>query len=337
METITEKKTKITKIGFIGTGWIGRNRMNALVNDPVVQPIAIVDKDDCQAAEALKLFPNSNRYLSLQEMLDIQPDAVVIATPSALHAEQSILALKNGCSVFCQKPLARNALECASVIESARYYNLLLSVDMSYRFLDGVRIAREIIRNNGIGEIFSIDCCFHNAYGPDKEWFYDFKYSGGGCMIDLGIHLIDLSLWVLNFPNFQNVSSARYSKGKRINSKKQLEVEDFAEARIELDTGTAIRLACSWKISAGCDAVISWTFYGSKGTICIKNVNGSFYDFITEQYNGTTRVVIHNQKQNWGELAIKEWAKRLRDNNCFDKSIEEHLVISSIIDSIYMS
>jgi predicted dehydrogenase len=270
-------------------------------------------------------------------MLDTQPDAVVIATPSALHAEQSILALKNGCAVFCQKPLARNALECGSVIEAAIYHDLLLGVDMSYRFLDGVRIARELIQNNIIGEIFSVDCCFHNSYGPDKEWFYDSKYSGGGCLIDLGIHLIDLSLWVLNFPDVQNISSAKYSKGRRIKNIKQSEVEDFAEARIELNTGTSIRLACSWKISAGCDAVIYWMFYGSKGTICIKNVNGSFYDFITEQYNGTSKLVIHNKKQNWGDVAIKEWATKLNDCNHFDESIKEHQVISSIIDSIYLS
>jgi predicted dehydrogenase len=337
MKTLLENNTntKTIKIGFVGTGWIGRNRMTGVLNEPFLQPVAIVDTDDNQALAAKSVSKECKRFNSLWEMLNAGTDAVVIATPSAMHAEQAMQALNSGCAVFCQKPLGRDAKECTLVINTAKEKNLLLGVDMSYRFLDGVQIAKKVIQNHEIGNIFAVDCCFHNAYGPDKAWFYDPESSGGGCLIDLGIHLIDLSMWIMGFPKVNDVSGALYSKGTRIKRSLKSNVEDFADVRIELETGTVIKTACSWKISAGCNAIINWTFYGSNGTICVKNVNGSFYDFITEKYSGTSRSVLHNSPQNWGEVAIREWAKKLFVCNKFDESVEKLIAISSVIDQVY--
>src|SRR5690606_2112222 len=123
-------------------------------------------------------------------------DGVVIATPSALHAEQSIAALNMGKAVFCQKPLGRNAAETRAVVEAARKNNLLLGVDLCYRHTCFRRI-HDIIQSGELGHIYATELTFHNAWGPGKEWFYDPKRSGGGCVVDLGIHLIDLALWTL--------------------------------------------------------------------------------------------------------------------------------------------
>lgn len=337
METQIEKDKKNIKIGFVGTGWIGRSRMAGVLNEPFLQPVAIVDPDDAQALEAQSISSDSIRFDTLHDLLQRRPDAVVIATPSAMHAEQSVQALESGCAVFCQKPLGRNANECRRVIETAKRNDLSLGVDLSYRWIEGVRIARSIIKNNEIGTVFSVDCSFHNAYGPDKAWFYNREFSGGGCLIDLGTHLIDLSMWMLEFPIVKNITGALYWKGCRTNETSKSTVEDFAEARIELETGTIIKIASSWKISAGCNAVINWTFYGTNGTICIKNVNGSFYDFITEKYNGTSRIVLNRSPQDWGGVAIREWAKNLYKKNYFDREIEHVYEVASIIDSIYSS
>jgi predicted dehydrogenase len=142
-------------------------------------------------------------------------------------------------------------------------------------------------------------------------------------------------MWMLEYPKVKNVTGAIYWKGSRKKETLKSTVEDFAEAGIELESGTMIKMASSWKISAGCNAVINWTFYGTNGTICIRNVNGSFYDFITEKYNGTSRIVLNKSPQNWGDMAIREWAKKVSRKNNFDSDIENVYQVASIIDTVY--
>jgi predicted dehydrogenase len=99
------------KVGFLGTGWIGRYRMEAALATGAIEAAAICDPSPECAAEAAKLAPDAKVVSSFEALLDEPLDALVIATPSALHAEQSIAALERGMAVFCQKPLGRNAVE----------------------------------------------------------------------------------------------------------------------------------------------------------------------------------------------------------------------------------
>ncbi|HLL45827.1 MAG TPA: Gfo/Idh/MocA family oxidoreductase, partial [Longimicrobiaceae bacterium] len=187
------------RLGFLGVGWIGRHRMEAIVNTGAAGVAAIADPSPEMAAEAGKLAPGAEVVGSLDELLDAGVDGVVIATPSALHAEQSIRALRRGAAVFCQKPLGRTAAEARGVVDAARAADRLLEVDLSYRFTEGMRRIRDAVRSGALGRVFAADLVFHNAYGPDKPWFYDRSLSGGGCVMDLGVHLVDLALWVLDF------------------------------------------------------------------------------------------------------------------------------------------
>ncbi|MFN7138642.1 MAG: Gfo/Idh/MocA family protein, partial [Limisphaerales bacterium] len=204
------------KLGFLGVGWIGLNRMEAIAKAGCAEVSVIADPSREMQTKALGIAPNAVTVTSVEELLDQDLDGIVIATPSALHAEQSIAALEKGIAVFCQKPLARTAAETRQVIESARYANKLLGVDLSYRFVKGVPELRRIIQSGELGQIFSVDMVFHNAYGPDKAWFYNAELSGGGCVIDLGIHLVDLALWSMNFPKVSSVTSRLYSQGEQI-------------------------------------------------------------------------------------------------------------------------
>lgn len=185
------------KVGFVGVGWIGRNRMEAVIQSGLVEASAIADPEMGLAKKAAELIENAEVFDNIDNLLESDPDAVVIATPSALHADHTIKALNRGISVFCQKPLGRNSDEVVSVISAAKKQNKLLGVDFSYRFVQGVQKMKRMIKDDYIGKVYAVNLIFHNAYGPDKEWFYNPKLSGGGCIIDLGIHLIDLALWIL--------------------------------------------------------------------------------------------------------------------------------------------
>src|SRR5829696_1224962 len=108
------------RLGFVGLGWIGRNRLESVVHAEIAEIAAIHDVQADAAAEAQKLSPDAVFFSSFEELLRQDLDGVVIATPNRFHAEQAIAALEHGVAVFCQKPLGRNAFETRRIVEAAR-------------------------------------------------------------------------------------------------------------------------------------------------------------------------------------------------------------------------
>ena len=320
------------RIGFLGTGWIGRHRMAAMLADGRVEAVAIADPSPDMAAEAQELAPAAALVSTLDEMLALAPDGVVIATPSALHAAQSIQALRAGAAVFCQKPLGRSGDEAAAVVAAARSADRLLTVDLSYRFTTGMERIAALVRTGELGQVHTVDLIFHNAYGPDKPWFYDRAQSGGGCIMDLGVHLVDLALWTLDFPDVREVRSHLTAEGQPLTPDG---IEDFAVASIILASGTVVRLACSWRAHAGRDADIAATFYGTGGGAALRNVDGSFYDFTAERYRGTATEQLSAPPEEWGGRAAIDWARRLAHGERFDHAAENLVAVSRVLDRIY--
>jgi predicted dehydrogenase len=286
------------------------------------------------AAEAGRLAPNARLVATLDDLLDAAVDGVVIATPSALHAEQSIAALERGAAVFCQKPLGRTAAEARAVVDAARAADRLLGVDFSYRFTAGMRSIRELVRAGELGRVHAADLVFHNAYGPDKPWFYDPALAGGGCVMDLGVHLVDLALWTLDHPAVSRVSGRLFAGGEPLGGRSD-RVEDFALATLELETGAAVRLACSWRLHAGRDAVISAAFYGTQGGAALRNVKGSFHDFVAERYRATARETLAAPPDDWGGRAAADWATRLATGERFAFDAERLVDVAQVLDRIY--
>ena len=322
------------RVGFLGVGWIGRHRMQAMLETGAVEAAGIAEPFPEAAAEAQRLAPQAALVASLDALLDLGLDGVAIATPSALHAEQSIRALEKGAAVFCQKPLGRTAAEARAVVEAARAADRLLAVDLSYRFTEGMRRIREIVRGGGLGRVFAADLTFHNAYGPDKPWFYDPALSGGGCVMDLGVHLVDLALWVLDFPEVAEVEAKLFAGGAPLGLYPD-RVEDYAVATLGLAGGAAVRIACSWRLQAGRDAIIEAAFYGTDGGAALRNVDGSFYDFAAERYRGTARETLAAPPDAWGGRAAADWAMRLFAGERFDPDAERLVEVAQVLDRIY--
>ncbi len=322
------------RIGFLGVGWIGRHRMQAMIATGAIEVAAIADPSPDMAEQALKLAPLARQVGGLPELLQQDLDGVVIATPSAMHAEQSIAALQSGAAVFCQKPLGRTAAEVREVVQAARASNRLLAVDLSYRFTQGMRRIRDLIGAGALGRIFAVDLIFHNAYGPDKAWFYDPTLSGGGCVMDLGVHLVDLALWALDFPQVESVTGKLLAGGSPL-SEQPGKVEDYAVATLGLEGGAAVQLACSWRLQAGVDAIISAAFYGTEGGAALRNVAGSFYDFTAERYRGTTSELLASPGDEWGGRAAADWATRLAAGERFDAQADRLVDVAEALDRIY--
>ncbi|HYC31836.1 MAG TPA: Gfo/Idh/MocA family oxidoreductase [Gemmatimonadales bacterium] len=321
------------RLGFLGTGWIGRHRLEAIRRSGVAEIAAVADVAPGCVESARAVAPEAVAVDGLEPLLGLDLDGIVIATPSALHAEQAIRALRRGLPVFCQKPLGRNAEETREVVEAARRAGCLLGADFSYRYLTGFRRIQELADRGGLGRLYAADLVFHNAYGPDKRWFYDPALSGGGCVMDLGIHLVDLALVLFGWAPVTVVASHLFARGAPLESRHA--VEDYAAATLAVGDGAVVRIACSWNLPAGRDAVIGLELIGTEGSAALTNVDGSFYDFAAEHRRGTAREPLAAPPDDWGGRAAVDWARRVARGERFDPAAERFVTVAAVLDAIY--
>jgi predicted dehydrogenase len=319
-------------LGFLGTGWIGRNRMEAMVATGEAKAVAICDPNPENASAAQKLAPDAEIVAAFDQLLACDPDGVVIATPSALHAEQCIRAFQAGAAVFCQKPLGRTAAEVEAVLGAARNADRLLGVDLSYRHTAAMQAIRDRTRSGELGKVFAADLTFHNAYGPQSGWFWDPQLAGGGCLIDLGVHLVDLVLWLFDFPEVLDARGTLLRGGCTPGTD---QVEDYATGEIVLANGVTARIACSWNLNAGRDAVIEASFYGTDAGAALRNENGSFFDFSAELFRGQSREPLTSPPDDWGGRAAAEWVRKLSARGGFAQTTTGLLDTARVLDRLY--
>jgi len=319
-------------LAFLGLGWIGRNRMEAMLATGQAKTVALCDPNPEMAASAQEIAPDSEVVDSFDELLAREPDGVVIATPSALHADQCIAAFEAGAAVFCQKPLGRNADEVQAVLDAAGRADRLLGVDLSYRYTAAMQEIGQQLRAGELGKVFAADLTFHNAYGPQSAWFWDPKLSGGGCLIDLGVHLVDLALWLLDFPEVLEARGTLLRDGHPVEAH---EVENYATGELRLANGTSVRIACSWNLDAGQDAVIEATFYGTEAGARMSNVNGSFFDFAANLMRGRDCETLVSPPDDWGGRAAAEWVRKLSAGEGFGGGTYGLLETARVLDRLY--
>ena len=331
----SRRHERAPRLGFLGLGWIGCQRMQVLADSGIATVAAIADPHSEARARAAAHAPDARCCEDIDGLLDSDDlDGIVIATPSGAHARQALAALERGVAVFCQKPLARTAAEVAQVLDAARRTDRLLGVDFSYRAMAGVAALRDCIRAGTLGDVYAVDLVFHNAYGPDKPWFYDIAQSGGGCVMDLGTHLVDMAQWVCGSAGHAALVADLYAQGERLQPPIG-RVEDYATAQWRMDNGASVRMACSWRLSAGCDAVIEMAFHGTRGGAAIRNVAGSFYDFAVERFDGTTPTTLASPPDPWGGRMLVAWAEQLCGGARFDPAAMQWLQVARTVDAIY--
>ncbi len=322
------------RLGFLGLGWIGRHRMQAVQRAGAAHIAAIADIDPEVAHAAASTVGCADVCSDLEELLSRDLDGVVIATPTALHAGQVSAVLGHAIPAFCQKPLGRTASECRELVELARSVDVRLGVDMSYRHLAAVRAALTALRAGSIGEPHAAELVFHNAYGPDREWARDAELAGGGALVDLGCHLVDLARLFLGTVAADRVHADLFASGARLGPDPS-QVEDLALAQVTLTDGRVLRIACSWWLPAGTDALIEASFIGHGRALTIRNVGGSFYDFEALLVEGRRYRRICEPPDEWGGRALIEWASWLSYDRSFDAEVEQQVDVARVIDQIY--
>jgi len=323
----------LPRLGFIGAGWIGLSRLKSVLASGTAEISAIYDAEPAARQRVLAESPTTQECASLEQLLASPLDGVVIATPSALHAEQCRAALDRGLAVFCQKPLARSLAETEAVVSAAERADRLLRVDLCYRQTRALGRVRELARSGEIGDIYAAELVFHNAYGPDKSWARDLSLAGGGCLIDLGTHLLDAAFWITGDAKIERCAANLYS-GTRLLELGESTVEDFAQCQLRTTRGMSLSLTCSWGSSFGRDAQIRLSLFGSKGGASFENVDGSFYEFRALRFHSTSRSSLQEPPDDWGGRAILQWVAELGESPRY-RPDNDLIDLARALDSLY--
>ncbi len=324
------------RLGFIGLGWIGRKRLEAVAADPALEVAVLSDAIEERARAAAEQFPRARVEPDITKLLHHELDGVVIATPNACHAAQAIACLERGVPVFCQKPLAIDATETARVVAAAEAADRLLGVDFCYRHVQGMHSLRDRIAAGELGSIVSVDLEFHNAYSPDKAWSRDRSLAGGGCLLDLGVHLLDLALWLQGAPPMQLTRAHLFRDGRRVRGRDGV-VEDLALAEFHQAGGAITRLACSWNSHIGRGAAIGMRLLGTAGGALWRNIDGSFYDFQLEVTRADSCERIGAAPDDWGARALLSWTRQLQRDRAFDPEASLAIRGAELIGEVYRS
>lgn len=235
-------------IGVIGLGYIGNTHLRHSLKLDNVHTVAVADVSK-RALGRAKTLGVRRVYRDYKELLnDPKVDAVVIALPTHLHLECATLAAEAKKDIFLEKPIARKPEEARAIISAARKNSVKLMMGYPLRFNEPFRKLREEIRNGIVGDVESafatnIGCgpFFHRTEGynptPVPQWWWNTELTGGGALVDLGSHMINLLRWY-----FGEISDIRSSLGYRFN----MNFEDSAVCLSKFKCGTVAVLNVGW-------------------------------------------------------------------------------------------
>jgi predicted dehydrogenase len=237
------------RIGVIGCGQIAKHlHVPDYACCPEAEIVALCDLIPAKArALAERYAPNAKIYTDYTRMLrEAKPDAVTVATPNYLHAPITIAALKAGCHVNVEKPMACSSAEAQRMIDTAKKCKRLLNVNQSQRLFPPHVKAKEVIDSGIMGKILHVTAMFGHAgpeyWSPTGKWFFRRKEARFGAMADLGVHKADL---------------VRYLTGKEVAEvsafferleKKNTDVEDNFVSCLRFTDGTVGTLCASWTV-----------------------------------------------------------------------------------------
>jgi len=257
---------KSVRIGIIGAGGIAQvSHIPNLSAVTSAELASICDANIGRAVSVADRFDVSEYYDDPEIMLKrAQLDCVVIATPTISHLPLCQTAFENGVDVMVEKPFARNYKEALRIVELAEDNGKLIMVGMNHRFREDTTLLKEILEKNDLGELFMVRSGWLKRLGVwgRPYWFTDPKLAGGGVLIDLGLQMIDVVMYILGSPTVVDVSCGLSNKLLG------LEVEDTASVFLRFDNDVTFLLEVSW---ANCDAQdIAYTWFsGSQGSASI--------------------------------------------------------------------
>ncbi len=256
---------KKIKVAIIGTGNISECHINGYLKNPNTELYAFCDIREERLKEMGEKYGVTRLYTDKDEMLKELPeiDAVSVCTWNCAHAACTIAALKAGKHVLCEKPMATSAREAREMLEAAKESGKLLMMGFVRRYGNDCRILKDFVDNGHFGEIYYAKATYLRRNGSPGGWFGWKERSGGGPLIDLGVHVIDLTRYIMGNPRPVSVYGVTFHKlGDRRELKDQkgytassaegtepFDVEDMVSAMVRYDNGSVVSVEASFSLN----------------------------------------------------------------------------------------
>ncbi|NQU38987.1 MAG: Gfo/Idh/MocA family oxidoreductase [Lentisphaerae bacterium] len=334
----------LQRVGVIGLG-IGRNHVKSFHSHEHSEVVAICDQSEARLSEIGDEHKISARYRDAAEMIATEKlDIVAIATPNKLHKPLTLMAFEAGCHVFCEKPMAMNTIEAREMLEAGRVAGKRLMINFGFRFSPQSWALKKEVDRGTLGDIYYARTQWLRRRGMPGfgGWFGTKALSGGGALIDLGVHRLDLALWLMGYPRPVWVMGSTYNHIASDLAKQQgkaFDVEDFAVGLVKFDNGATLEIEASWAGNIAERELMQTRLLGSKAGLLQQNINGT-YEFEAKiyqerdgsQYDMELRPPVPDVPG-----AAAHFVDALVNDTPHIATGEEGLIVMELLDAIYES
>jgi predicted dehydrogenase len=338
---------KKLNVGIIGTGWPGQMHAQAVAAVDGAHLYACADLDDERRTAFTKEYGPKRSYSAYHDLLkDPDVDAAIICLPNFLHFPASLAALEAGKHVLCEKPPTMNAAEMKVLHEEATKRDLLYYFSRQFRFTPEMRAAKALVEEGRLGKIYHAKAIFVRSRGIPVglgNWFTEKKRSGGGALIDIGVHALDTVWYLMGTPRPVSVSAQVFRNFAHLVKVPVFDVEDAAYAFIRFENGAVVQLETSWAGNLTDEIPPRQYFgresnnsvlYGTKASVRLKPLT------LFEDQDGELVTVPLQGKQdeaNGFELQLRNFVESINGGSKPANNAEQAVALMEMIDGIYAS
>lgn len=312
---------KKIRIGVIGAGTIAEvGHLPYYQKHPNVELSAIVDMNFPRAQSIAQKFGIPNAYQTAEELFESeQIDAVSICTSNNSHIPLARLAFENGADVLIEKPIGIDYTDANQLAKEASNKKRICMVGMTHRFRNDANAMKRFIDNGDVGDIYYAKARILRRRGTPSGWFTDKSISGGGPLMDIGVHVLDLAWWILGKPEPRSATGhlvkgigrystemlSRWNSAQSLNKENTIfDVEDFGTALLRFNNGVVLHLEVSWAINGAQDEGLKVDVFGTKGGISLDPLC-----FYTEKNNIFLESKLAIEKNNSMEAEIDHFVE----------------------------
>jgi predicted dehydrogenase len=323
------------RVAVIGSGWIAQvAHIPVWKKLPEVELVAVCDTAKARAKAVAEKYKIPQYFTRDEEVFKQQDiDAVDICVPTNMHEPLTVKALSAGKHALVEKPMSRTVEEGEKMVRAARQYQRKLMVAMNVRFRWDAINLKSFIDGNEFGEIFYAKSGWlrRQKKWTEHAWMYQKKISGGGVLMDLGIQMLDVSLWLLGNAKAKSVKANVYNQAAK------LEVEDTVTAFVHLENGVSLGLEASWILLRDQDLFYA-NLLGTRGNAQLnplrvtKELHGNLVHLTPSRSGAPANLYKHSY-----ENELQHFVTCLRENTPLLSSGEESLERMRIVEAMYES
>lgn len=333
------------RAGVIGVG-MGQAHIKGYRQHECAEVVALADLDEKRLERIGAKNEIENLYTSAEEMIAKEKlDIVSVATPNKFHKPLTIAALEAGAHVLCEKPMAMNADEAQDMLDAAGKADRRIMINFSYRFIDRAQCMKAQVDTGILGDVYYGQTLWHRRRGIPKfgGWFGQKALSGGGPLIDLGVHRLDLALWLMGYPKPTWVMGSTYDHIATRLAKEQgveFDVEDMAAGMIKFENGATLEVEASWAANTQDRERMETRLYGTEGGVIFRNLNEGYgaweMKFFVEREGQQFDLEPHEPIRG-GKSPMHHFVDCIVNDRPHIATGDEGRIVMQILDAIYES